>query len=82
MNGWMGFKTNEEKQHEKAETTRTRQAESVSIPTHPLRAANGRGWVGSETREAHEKAFLFKGESPSFCESERDYAGLREPCGS
>ena len=59
-----------------------RQAESVSIPTHPLRAAKGRGWVGSETREAHEKALPFKGQSPSFFESERDYVGLREPCGS
>ena len=35
-----------------------RQAESVSIPTHPLRAAKGRGWVGSETREAPEKSIL------------------------
>lgn len=37
--------------------TRT-QTSRVSIPTHPLRAAKGRGWVGSETREAHEKAIL------------------------
>src|ERR1019366_1148178 len=35
--------------------TRT-QTSRVSIPTHPLRAAKGKGWVGSETREAHEKS--------------------------
>ena len=46
------------------------QTSRVSIPTHPLRAAKGRGWVGSETREAPEKAILSRRTSLFFPNSD------------
>jgi len=78
----MGFKTNGEDQTRKAGGTGDKTGRKRFDSNAPLKSRKRQGWVGSETREAHERAFPFKGQSPSFFESERDFVGLPEPCGS